>query len=62
MKRYKNSRTDLKHAITKINCFLPRKQLQYLMRPDPHAGKDGKYKIGSVYFDNVDNKVVTEKK
>ena len=32
------------------------------MKVDPYAKEDGKYLIRSVYFDNFDNKVLTEKK
>lgn len=55
-------RTELKHEITKMDCYLLRNKLKHFMRVDPHAKKDGKYLIRSVYFDNFDNKVLTEKK
>jgi hypothetical protein len=55
-------RTELKHEITKMDCYLLRNKLKHLMKVDPHATKDGKYLIRSVYFDNFDNKVLTEKK
>jgi len=32
------------------------------MKPDPHAKNNGKYLIRSVYFDNYDNKVLSQKK
>ncbi|WP_139492156.1 polyphosphate polymerase domain-containing protein [Brevibacillus dissolubilis] len=55
-------RVELKHEITTMDCFLLRKNLQHIMKPDPHAKADGKYLIRSVYFDNIDDKVLTEKK
>jgi len=55
-------RVELKHEITKMDCFLLRQNLQHIMKRDPHAGADGKYLIRSVYFDNFADKVVTEKK
>jgi hypothetical protein len=55
-------RTELKHEITKMDCYLLRNKLKHFMKVDPHATKDGKYLIRSVYFDNFDNKVLTEKK
>lgn len=55
-------RTELKHEITKMDCFLLRNRLKHVMKVDPHAKKDGKYLIRSVYFDNFDNKVLTQKK
>ncbi|MBD2846863.1 polyphosphate polymerase domain-containing protein [Paenibacillus sp. IB182496] len=55
-------RHELKHAITQMDCTLLRTNLRHVMQPDPHAGADGSYRIRSVYFDNFDNKVLTEKK
>lgn len=55
-------RVELKHEITKMDCYLLRHNLQHIMKPDPHAGPTGKYLIRSVYFDNFADKVVTEKK
>ena len=55
-------RTELKHAITKMDCYLLRNRLRHVMQVDPHADKEGKYLIRSVYFDNLDNKVLIEKK
>lgn len=55
-------RTELKHEITKMDCYLLRHRLKHIMEIDPHANKDGKYLIRSVYFDNFDNKVLTQKK
>lgn len=55
-------RTELKHEITKMDCFLLRNKLKHVMKSDPHAKRDGKYLIRSVYFDNFDNKVLTQKK
>ncbi|MDT8862074.1 polyphosphate polymerase domain-containing protein [Alkalihalobacillus sp. MEB130] len=55
-------RRELKHEITKMDCYLLRNKLKHYMEVDPHAGKDGTYLIRSVYFDNFDNKVLTQKK
>ncbi|MDQ0231845.1 polyphosphate polymerase domain-containing protein [Metabacillus malikii] len=55
-------RTELKHEISKMDCYLLRNKLKYYMKIDPHAKNDGKYLIRSVYYDNFDNKVLTEKK
>jgi hypothetical protein len=55
-------RTELKHEITKMDCYLLRNKLNHFMKTDPHANNDGKYLIRSVYFDNFDNKVLTQKK
>lgn len=55
-------RHELKHEMTKADCYLLKQKLQHVMSPDPHAGPDGKYFIRSIYFDNFTNKVLTEKK
>ncbi|MFC9598439.1 VTC domain-containing protein [Peribacillus butanolivorans] len=53
-------RRELKHPITKADCYLLRNNLQNFMKLDPH-GHDGKYLIRSVYFDNFDNKILRQK-
>ncbi|MGG0171137.1 polyphosphate polymerase domain-containing protein [Paenibacillus dokdonensis] len=55
-------RRELKHVITQLDCHLLRHNLQHVMTLDPHAKKDGKYLIRSVYFDNFDNKALNQKK
>lgn len=55
-------RNELKHAISKVDCYVLRSQLKHIMKPDPHVSGDGTYHIRSVYFDNFDNKVLNEKK
>ncbi|QFG00653.1 VTC domain-containing protein [Psychrobacillus glaciei] len=55
-------RHELKHEMSKADCYLLKQKLQHIMSPDPHAGPDGKYVIRSIYFDNFTNKVLTEKK
>ena len=53
-------RRELKHAITKADCYLLRSNLQNFMKLDPH-GEDGKYLIRSAYFDNFENKIMRQK-
>lgn len=55
-------RVELKHEISKMDCFLLRHNLQHIMKPDPHANENGRYVIRSVYFDNLDDKIMTQKK
>jgi hypothetical protein len=55
-------RRELKHEMTKMDCYFLRNKLKHYMQIDPHANKDGKYIIRSVYFDNFDNKVLAQKK
>lgn len=55
-------RRELKHEISKMDCYLLRNKLKHYMELDPHANSKGTYLIRSVYFDNFDNKVLTQKK
>lgn len=55
-------RSEIKHEITQLDCYLLRNKLKHYMVTDPHAKNDGKYLIRSVYFDNFENKVLTQKK
>ncbi|MFS0659359.1 polyphosphate polymerase domain-containing protein [Niallia alba] len=57
-----NGRTELKHELNQIDCYLLRNKLKHVMEVDPHATNDGKYLIRSVYFDNFENKALTQKK
>lgn len=55
-------RRELKHEMTKMECYLLRNKLKHYMEIDPHAKENGAYSIRSVYFDNFDNKVMIQKK
>ena len=55
-------RQELKHALNQMDCYLLRNKMKHFMESDPNTNDDGKYVIRSVYFDNIDNKVYTEKK
>ncbi len=55
-------RRELKFEMTTMDCYLLRNKLKHFMEIDPHANKDGKYLIRSVYFDNFNDKVLTQKK
>lgn len=56
----RKGRYELKHNISKADCHLLRNNLRHFMKIDPH-GDDGKYLIRSVYFDNFENKIFTQK-
>ncbi|WP_342540278.1 polyphosphate polymerase domain-containing protein [Heyndrickxia sp. FSL K6-6286] len=62
MIKHAKGRSELKYAVTKADCHLLRRNLQFVMQPDPHVMKDGKYLIRSVYFDNLENKALNQKK
>lgn len=57
-----NGRQELKHGITYIEYMLLKNKLKYVMKLDPNAGPNGKYLIRSCYFDNINDKVLNEKK
>lgn len=55
-------RSELKFGITYVDYQLLRMKLRHVMKLDKHARINGRYLIRSCYFDNVDNKVMNEKK
>lgn len=54
-------RSELKHYINIVDYMELRSRLKHIMRPDSNALSDGSYKISSLYFDNYEDKVVTDK-
>ncbi len=58
--KYQNLRHEYKHMISEGDCLQLRQRLTGIAKPDPHA-KNGKYRIRSLYFDNIDDKVLKEK-
>ncbi|MFJ7938646.1 polyphosphate polymerase domain-containing protein [Peribacillus sp. NPDC096622] len=57
-----NGRQELKHGITYIEYMLLKNKLKHVMKLDPNAGPNRKYLIRSCYFDNINNKILNEKK
>jgi hypothetical protein len=54
-------RTELKHIITLQDSLIVRSRLKPVMKLDPNAGINGKYKIRSLYFDTAEDKALMEK-
>jgi len=54
-------RHELKHNINISDYIALRQRLRAITKQDPHAGENGKYKIRSLYFDNLDDKALREK-
>ncbi len=54
-------RHEWKHVLNQADMWEIRGRLRILMQPDPHAGTSGQYTIRSLYFDNLDDKVLYEK-
>ena len=54
-------RHELKFGIPYPEYVTMRSRLRLVMKPDPHADKDGRYLVRSIYFDNSDDKALREK-
>lgn len=54
-------RHELKHFISLSDYYMIRQRLRAVARLDANAGQDGKYKVRSLYFDNIYDKVLMEK-
>jgi len=55
-------RKEIKFGITYVDYKLLQHKLRHMMKLDQHADNKGIYHIRSCYFDNIQNKVMTEKK
>ena len=55
-------RSEMKFGISYIDYQHIRMKLKTIMQLDPHAKENGRYHIRSCYFENFQNKVLTEKK
>ncbi|MDO4407385.1 MAG: polyphosphate polymerase domain-containing protein [Eubacteriales bacterium] len=53
-------RHELKYLCSMAELKMLETRLQDVMRPDPHAGKDGCYLIRSVYFDDLYDRCLNE--
>ena len=53
-------RHEFKYLCTQAQLMILRVRLQGLMAPDVHAGADGKYRIKSLYFDDVNDRCFFE--
>jgi hypothetical protein len=57
-----NGRSEMKFGITYVDYQILKMKLRHMMQLDPNASANGRYLIRSCYFDNIDNKVLNEKK
>ena len=57
----KHYRHELKFSISHTDYLAMRSRLRCIMAADPHASKDGVYRIRSLYFDNDEDKALREK-
>lgn len=58
----KGFRHEYKHEISYGDFVLLQKRLSLIMEKDPHVGEDGSYRICSLYFDNLYDKALQEKR
>ena len=56
-----NDRHEYKFRLSALDCLTLRARLRAALRPDPHAGPSGRYRVRSVYFDNEDCAALREK-
>lgn len=61
MEKKKKYRHELKYQIHLADYFAIRQRLRPIMKTDEHAGTDGRYRIRSIYFDNIEDKALREK-
>ena len=54
-------RHELKYICHEAELEVIERKLLCVMKPDSHADENGEYLIRSVYFDNADNKALSEK-
>lgn len=54
-------RHELKYQISTADYLSIRQRLRPVMKADIHTSADGRYKIRSIYFDNIDDKALREK-
>lgn len=54
-------RHEQKYSINHMQYQLLRKKLMIVLKPDQHAGPDGRYHIRSLYFDDFRNTALFEK-
>ncbi|NLJ70408.1 MAG: polyphosphate polymerase domain-containing protein [Clostridiaceae bacterium] len=53
-------RHEVKHEISQFDLLILRQRLRVVLKPDSHA-MNGQYKVRSLYFDNLADKVLLEK-
>lgn len=62
MPKYENYRHEVKYQISLADYLSIRQRLRLVMKPDIHAKENGKYTVRSIYFDNLEDKALREKR
>ena len=53
-------RHEYKYLCSNTQLRILQRRLEAMLRPDPHAGADGRYDIRSVYFDDPEDSCLLE--
>ena len=62
MERELHYRHEIKYDITYLDYLALRQRIRAVMKPDVHVRADGTYLIRSIYFDNIADKALYEKR
>ena len=62
MPKYENYRHEVKYQISMADYLSIRQRLRLVMKPDIHAKENGQYTVRSIYFDNLEDKALREKR
>ena len=62
MPKYENYRHEVKYQISMADYLSIRQRLRLVMKPDIHAKENGKNTVRSIYFDNLEDKALREKR
>lgn len=54
-------RHEVKHSINTSDYIALRQRLRVVTKQDPHVDDTGRYRVRSLYFDNLDDKALKEK-
>lgn len=60
-RKERSMRHEYKHPITYQDYLIISGRLKHLAGQDKHVGKDGTYRVRSLYFDNLSDKALREK-
>ena len=54
-------RHELKHQIDPLQYSVLQKKLATVLKPDPHMGKNGRYNVRNLYFDDFEDTALRQK-
>lgn len=55
------ARHEVKHLISLSDYYILRQRMRMIMQQDHHVSDDGRYRVRSLYFDNLDDTALYEK-